>query len=122
MFISGSTFFAAFVSPSALTLTKLDLAKPPSQPTIEKAELKRISGLRGVGAALDLSHFFDDQHGWVLAGELLSTSDGGVTWADITPEGARPAVNGALLPARCTSQRISSGAVPFAIWLWKRSA
>jgi photosystem II stability/assembly factor-like uncharacterized protein len=122
MFISGSTFFAAFVSPSALTLTKLDLAKPPSQPTIEKAELKGISGLRGVGAALDLSHFFDDQHGWVLAGELLSTSDGGVTWADITPEGARPAVNGALLPARCTSQRISSGAVPFAIWLWKRSA
>jgi photosystem II stability/assembly factor-like uncharacterized protein len=88
--VSGSTFFAALVSPSALTLTKLDLREAHSQPTTEKADIKGISGLRGVRAALDLSHFFDDQHGWVLAGELLSTSDAGATWTDVTPEGARP--------------------------------
>jgi photosystem II stability/assembly factor-like uncharacterized protein len=103
MFISGSTFFAAFVSPSTLTLTKLDLSEASSQPITEKAELKGISGLRGVGSVLDLSHFFDDQHGWVLAGEILSTSDAGVTWTDITPERARPPVRPAS-PSRGVSR------------------
>jgi photosystem II stability/assembly factor-like uncharacterized protein len=83
--IGGSTFFAASVSASTLTLTKLDLSEASSLPTTEKAELRGISGLRGVGSALDPSHFLDEQHGWVLAGELLSTSDGGATWTDVTP-------------------------------------
>jgi hypothetical protein len=95
MFISGSTFFAAFISGNALTLTELDLSKTPGHPTAQKAELRGISGLRGVGSAMDPSHFFDQQHGWVLAGELLSTSDAGATWTDITPVGARPAIRGA---------------------------
>jgi photosystem II stability/assembly factor-like uncharacterized protein len=51
------------------------------------ADVSNISGLHGVGGLLgseELS-FTDTKHGWILAGQLLSTSDGGASWADITP-------------------------------------
>lgn len=111
VFIRGSTFFAASVSSGTLTLTTLDLSDARSQPTTGKAELKGISGLRGVGSELDPSHFLDDQHGWVLAGELLSTSDAGVTWTDITPERARPGTKTAA-PSRGTSRVVRPDYLP----------
>jgi photosystem II stability/assembly factor-like uncharacterized protein len=109
IFISGSTFFAALVSPDGLTLTKLDLNGAPSPPVTEKARLDGISGVRGVGTAIDPSHFFDEQHGWVLAGELLSTSDAGATWTDVTPYGARPATPTS--PSRGSSRLLRPGNV-----------
>jgi hypothetical protein len=54
--------------------------------------------LHSLGGDADYLEFADDMHGWVLAGELLSTSDGGVTWAAVTPRTAKVEHRPALLP------------------------
>lgn len=96
MSISRSTFFAASISQrGSVALTTLPLANSASQAITAKAELGHVEGLHGVGGDLDYFNFFDELHGWLLAGELLSTPDGGKTWADITPPGARPATHAA---------------------------
>jgi photosystem II stability/assembly factor-like uncharacterized protein len=89
--IAHSTFFAASVSPSqVVTLTKLPLDSSSGESLAVKSALGHIAGLHALGGHLDSFVFLDDQNGWIAAGELLSTIDGGATWADITPPGARP--------------------------------
>jgi probable HAF family extracellular repeat protein len=70
----------------SLTLTTVSLVGVANQGTAVNAKLNRIAGLHGV----DSLNFIDGTHGWILAGELLATANGGVTWTDITPPGARP--------------------------------
>lgn len=85
--VEHSTWIAASIPlhSRTLTLTTLSLDKASSQPADVKADIGHIPDTHAPGADGDYLDFIDDTHGWVLAGELLSTSDGGVTWTDITP-------------------------------------
>jgi photosystem II stability/assembly factor-like uncharacterized protein len=92
--ISHSSWIAASIPlhGSSLTLTTVPLRNIASQPTAVRADISHITGTHALGGNAECLDFSDDAHGWVLAGELLATSDGGTTWSDITPAGARPAV------------------------------
>lgn len=102
--VAHSTWIAASIPPHSrtLTLTTLSLNKASSQPVEVKADIGHIPDVHPPGADADYLDFIDDMHGWILAGELLSTSDGGATWTDITPPTAevehRPALTGPKLP------------------------
>jgi probable HAF family extracellular repeat protein len=92
--ISHSSWIAAAIPlhGSWLTLTTVPLRNIASRPTAVRADISRIAGTHALGGNAEYLGFSDDAHGWVLAGEMLATSDGGTTWSDITPAGARPAV------------------------------
>ena len=86
--IFGETLFAISTPPSVdrLTFTRLPLASKASAPVtvtahIHGAPIKHYN----LGAAYDTLTMVDDSHGWLLADELLKTTDGGTTWSDITP-------------------------------------
>jgi probable HAF family extracellular repeat protein len=72
-----------------LRLTKVPLAGDTAEPESSRADIAKFEGLRGLGRS-EIS-FADISHGWVLPGTLLSTTDGGTTWSDITPPKLRPA-------------------------------
>jgi probable HAF family extracellular repeat protein len=72
-----------------LRLTKVPLAGDIAEAEASRADVAKFEGLRGLGRS-EIS-FADISHGWVLPGTLLSTTDGGTTWSDITPPKLRPA-------------------------------
>lgn len=82
-------WFAASISQhlDKLTLTRLPLSGTASRSVTMSADIQGISMLRRLGGShpSDEISMADDSHGWILAGRLLRTSDGGATWADITP-------------------------------------
>ena len=72
-----------------------------------------IHGIRikhyNLGGGYDEISMIDDTYGWLLADELLATSDGGASWSDITPGQASgvPQVHGEVKKVP-----ISRGSVP----------
>ncbi|HEY6766132.1 MAG TPA: hypothetical protein VI386_15350 [Candidatus Sulfotelmatobacter sp.] len=60
-----------------LTLTRIPLGSVTNQPITAKADISHITGIHALGGAGEYLTFADELHGWVLAGELLSTSNGG---------------------------------------------
>ena len=86
--VAGSTWITATISGTTLTLTKIALGAIPANgpATTVSANIGRISG----GSASSQLSFANDSQGWMLAaGNLLATTNGGVTWTDITPVQAR---------------------------------
>ncbi len=71
-----------------LTLTRLPLASNASAPTSVTAEIhEALIRHYTLGAGYDALDMIDDARGWLLADELLATTDGGSTWTDISPGG-----------------------------------
>jgi hypothetical protein len=99
--LARSAPIAVSISPQgSLTFTKFPPDDAASPVITAKADVSHIVGLRGVGGGRDYFDLVDDAHGWLLAGELLSTSDRGATWDDVTPPGARPAAPAETVPER----------------------
>ncbi|MFZ0317992.1 MAG: hypothetical protein WAL56_02625 [Candidatus Sulfotelmatobacter sp.] len=72
-----------------LTFVRLPLANKAAIPAGVTANIHDIPiQHRNLGAGRDALDMFSDAHGWLLADELLATSDGGATWADVTPPDA----------------------------------
>jgi len=85
-----------------LSITRLALQSNPTAPATVSADVGRFAGLHELGGPPDSREevsFVDVDNGWVLAGELLATADGGGTWTDITPTKARPMSRVAPVPA-----------------------
>ncbi len=76
----------------ALTLTNAFLNGAGGEAGGVSADVSNFAGLHDVGGlhgGEEIS-FVERAHGWLLAGKLLSTSDGGVSWTDVTPPQLRP--------------------------------
>jgi photosystem II stability/assembly factor-like uncharacterized protein len=90
--ITRGTWIAASISRGLdrLTFTRLPLRAGAVQIPAAKADIHVISGLHYLGSLSGSEEIsaFDESHCWILAGKLLSSSDGGAAWTDITPGGA----------------------------------
>jgi photosystem II stability/assembly factor-like uncharacterized protein len=74
-----------------ITLTRLPLGEKAIGPTSETADVHGLPiRYYNLGAGYDALSMIDGAHGWLLANVILATSNGGVTWTDITPGGPAP--------------------------------
>jgi photosystem II stability/assembly factor-like uncharacterized protein len=86
--ISGETLLAVSTPPSmdSLTLKRLPLIGKVTPPVTVTAHTGGIQLKHyNLGAGYDTLTMVDDTHGWLLADELRKTTNGGLTWTDITP-------------------------------------
>ena len=97
-------FASAVVSGELLTAT-LSAGRVNLLRVVEGTEPTSRSAPISVHAtSADQLSFVNPQRGWLLAGYwLLSTSDGGVGWTDVTPGGAAPAKTSSAVAPRKTS-------------------
>ncbi len=82
---SGSIVLGASIPlrTHSLTVTAIPL-NSPSGAVSTKADISSLAAQHETHD-IDALDFVDREHGWALGGELLATSDGGVSWNDITP-------------------------------------
>ena len=70
----------------SLTLKRLPLIGKVTPPVTVTAHIGGIPLKHyNLGAGYDALTMVDDTHGWLLADELRKTTNGGLTWTDITP-------------------------------------
>jgi photosystem II stability/assembly factor-like uncharacterized protein len=81
--MAGSFWIVAGMSKRVLTVTTIT-SESSSAPSASVST--DISGIVAGLSSVEGVSFADRNHGWVLAGNrLLSTTDGGVNWSDISP-------------------------------------
>lgn len=118
--ISRETLFVVSTpqSMNRLTLTRLPLGEGTTATSLS-ADIHGIPIQHSnLGARSDAFDMLDDAHGWLLADELLATSDGGATWVDITPAEARPAGRADAKPSKASAgRRLGSPGLTTAIGL-----
>lgn len=86
--ISDGTLFMASASQrrDKLMFSRLPLGGRADAPAVITADDGAISTRhRNLGGGYDALEMVATARGWLLADELLATSDGGATWIDITP-------------------------------------